>query len=642
MFSFLDSNLEVLRTRNPALADRIAGLNPQLPPYLELVPAKNQFASLRYCPPDGGDPRALCSLYDPLREAQRWAENDPVSSAIHLLFLGVGLGYHVRAYLERFGSHARSITLVEYDPHLFRLALTAMDLRRLLASDTCYCFVAEKPEDFPDLLRPLRTGFMVHNFKILHHRPSQQLNPGYYMEVARQIVEAVTYDGVNTKTVLDHRHRNQTNVLKNLWAFWRGRMPSEYRDAAKGLPGFVVAAGPSLDRNVEELKRVGNRGLIIAVDTSQNTLARHGIEPHLVCTADPTELNFSHFEKVSDLKNAILAFHPECYFGIARKYPAHRFFFPLVDEQGNFLKYLRDALGDVLGEVGSVKRGMNVGQIAFNVAVHLGCDPIVLAGMDFAFPLRGGTTHARDAAVSRTTSAVREDGFTVVGGKEGRASAEAGNLVFVPGYYGDPVPTTVSFKQYIKDLEQNIRDCGREVIDATEGGSRKEGAINRPLRDVVDALDPASDITRFWEHFHAPLPPRDPASLVGELRKGQEVLLNSRRICGKALAHIAKWPELYRGVPPGAQLVQSEWDRLEDLWQEMLRDPLFNVFLDTSVTYLYYRRQQADRPADPSPKAFLECMYAKYQYILTEMYSGLTCFIDLLDEVAREMSSDSC
>ncbi|MFH1744412.1 MAG: 6-hydroxymethylpterin diphosphokinase MptE-like protein, partial [bacterium] len=451
MPSFLESNLDALRRRNPDLADKIRALDSRLPPYLELVPTKTPLAAVRYHSLGGEAPRALCSLYDPMREAQRWAENDPVSSPINLIFLGIGLGYHLMAYLDRFGRFAKSVALVEFDPYLFRLALTALDLRRVMDSESCHCFVAERPEDFPDLLAPLRTKFMVHNFKVLHHRPAQQLQSDYYIKVARQIVEVATFDGVNTKTVLGQRQRNQHNILRNLGAFWRGRMPAEYRDAARGLPAFIIAAGPSLDRNIDELHRIGSRGLLIAVDTSQNTLARHNIQPHFVAVADPTELNFSHFDKVSDLRDIILAFHPESYFGITRKFRDHPYLFPLVDEQGAFMRHLQEALKDSLGEVGHVTRGMNVGQIAFNIAVHLGCDPIILVGMDFAFSPKGGTTHAEDAAVSRTTSVVGEDGYMMVGAKEGKAGAESGNLVFVPGYYGGQVPTTVSFQQYIKD-----------------------------------------------------------------------------------------------------------------------------------------------------------------------------------------------
>ncbi len=642
MASFLQLNLAVLRERNPVLADRIAALDSELPPDLECISTPSRMVAARFIPRGGGSSRALCSTYDPLREAERWAETDPVSSPINLIFLGVGLGYHVLKYLERFGRYARSVTLIEFYPHLFRLALSVGDFRAVLRAESCLCLVGERLDDLSELLAPLRTQFMVHNIKILHHRPSQHVNEPYYLDAARRIVELATFDEVNTRTVLGQRQRNQENVLRNLQAIWRGVMPAQLRDAASGLPALVVAAGPSLDRNVAELHRLGSRGIIICVDTSQNTLAKHGIAPHIVTTADPTELNYTHFEQIDDLGDAVLAFHPECYFGITRKYRSHPYMFPLIDEHGKLLSHLREVLSDELGGVGHVPRGMNVGQIAFNVACHLGCDPIILVGMDFAFAPDGGLTHTEHAALSRTTSPVGEDRMMTVGAKPGRAGVERGNVVFVEGsysgYYGGQVPTSPSFQQYIKDLERTIERSDRRVIDATEGGARKRGAEVMSLREAIDTLDKSVSVDDFLRRLRQPPPSRDPRSLVAELRRGQSVLVESKRICERAIEHISRWPGIFSGPVATAGTVQHEWDELESMWQRMLADPLFNIFLDTAVTYLYYRRMRADQPADNSPGSFLECMYRKYQFILTEMNLTLEHFIAVVDEVCEEFS----
>jgi hypothetical protein len=284
---------------------------------------------------------------------------------------------------------------------------------------------------------------------------------------------------------------------------------------------------------------------------------------------------------------------------------------------------------------------MNVGQIAFNIACHLGCDPIILAGMDFAFAPGGGLTHARDAALARSTSPVGEDRGMTVGPKAGKADAEHGTVVFVPGYYGGQVPTSVSFQQYIKDLEETIRESGRRVIDATEGGARKTGTEIMTLKEAINGLDRAVDVRPFLDRFRTPVPARDRGPLVAELRKGQTVLVKSKGIVETALARISTWPGICAGTPPSEQQVQHEWDELEAMWQAMLADPLFNIFLDTAVTYLYYRRMRADEPTDDSPRAYLECMYHKYRFILTEMNLMLAHFISVLDEVCAELSCGS-
>ena len=48
-----------------------------------------------------------------------------------------------------------------------------------------------------------------------------------------------------------------------------------------------MCAGPSLDKNIQELKKIQGRALIIVVDAALRAVMRAGIHPDLVCTVDP-------------------------------------------------------------------------------------------------------------------------------------------------------------------------------------------------------------------------------------------------------------------------------------------------------------------------------------------------------------------
>ena len=50
----------------------------------------------------------------------------------------------------------------------------------------------------------------------------------------------------------------------------------------KAYPAFIVSAGPSLDKNIEELKNIKGRGIIMAVDTAIKPLLKHGIVPDII------------------------------------------------------------------------------------------------------------------------------------------------------------------------------------------------------------------------------------------------------------------------------------------------------------------------------------------------------------------------
>ena len=74
------------------------------------------------------------------------------------------------------------------------------------------------------------------------------------------------------------------NELMNLDRYVTRAGVADLAGAAQGRPAIVVAAGPSLRRNLHLLKRPGirDRFVIVAVQTVLKTLLAEGIRPHFV------------------------------------------------------------------------------------------------------------------------------------------------------------------------------------------------------------------------------------------------------------------------------------------------------------------------------------------------------------------------
>ena len=58
------------------------------------------------------------------------------------------------------------------------------------------------------------------------------------------------------------------------------------RKMMKDIPAILVAAGPSLDKNVEELKNAKGKAFLMVVDTALNTVLEHGIIPDMTISVD--------------------------------------------------------------------------------------------------------------------------------------------------------------------------------------------------------------------------------------------------------------------------------------------------------------------------------------------------------------------
>ena len=70
----------------------------------------------------------------------------------------------------------------------------------------------------------------------------------------------------------------------------------------KAYPAFIVSAGPSLDKNIEELKNIKGRGIIMAVDTAIKPLLKHGIVPDIIASVDPHKpLSLFEYEGVEKI-----------------------------------------------------------------------------------------------------------------------------------------------------------------------------------------------------------------------------------------------------------------------------------------------------------------------------------------------------
>jgi hypothetical protein len=259
-----------------------------------------------------------------------------------------------------------------------------------------------------------------------------------------------------------------------------------------GRPAILCAAGPSLDRNVDELRRVAGRAAIVAVNTSLAALERAGVRADLLVVLEAVDVSsqLSSLELNRACPRALdVTAHPALF----QSAPAEVIPFA---SQIPFFSSLTAAVG--LGP------GLPIGGSASNAALALlrlaGADPIVLCGQDLAYTgdrvYASGTcfgamrAHQADGVIEltgleakRRLAAPRPEVDTTVERKGAvRAEAYGG---------GGEVWTSLDFNYFRHHFERFAEEnAGRTLINATEGGARIRGFREQPLAEVVDALAP--------------------------------------------------------------------------------------------------------------------------------------------------------
>lgn len=223
------------------------------------------------------------------------------------------------------------------------------------------------------------------------------------------------------------------------------------------VPVIIVAAGPSLDKNIEELKRAEKKSFIIATDTAVKFLIAHDVHYDVIVTIDPRKsLNhlsdercFSHpIFTIMDAKNEILEMNQ------GRK---------IWINGAGFMEALYIRYG--LTFTGYISGG-SVATAAFNVARAMNAKRIVLIGQDLAFS--GESTHA--------------------GGVANHSDDDRNGIVYVEDIYGNQIKSRGDWIIYINWFSATIEELGDsvDVIDATEGGAKLKGSRIMKLSDVID------------------------------------------------------------------------------------------------------------------------------------------------------------
>ncbi len=370
--SLLAENLRALEARDPGLAGRLRGTQPRRD--IVFLPSRSGLPvpALRA----GGRTAALHSLVDPLREGERLSGLHPGEG--YCVALGLGGGYHLAALLAR--PEISRLLVVERDPALLRSVLARVDLRTLLGDARTRLLVAA---DFPRLKQAIVDSYLPAiegRLRTVTLRSIFEADPGYYggaVEAIRSLVARLAED----YTVQSRFGRLwYANILRNL---------ARAQDRPPPLPrvrrALVTGAGPSLDGQMEALRRLRPGGTLIATDTSLPALLARGLVPDLVLSIDCQPAGFHHF--LQGLPPGVLLVldlaSPPRLARLSRR--------PLFLAGGHpFCRWLEGAWMPFPRLDTS---GGNVSHAAVSLADRLGAEEIHLFGMDFSCP--NGRSYAR-------------------------------------------------------------------------------------------------------------------------------------------------------------------------------------------------------------------------------------------------------
>lgn len=414
---------------------------------------------------DEKNPRQFQSRMDKELPVTVWCDqfSDITNQAVIFVF---GMGDY--RYIEQLANTHTKDMIVVYEPDE-KILLHQMyhrDLSELLKKDNVVWVVGKNRRGdlcaIVDERLDYQNGFECRMAAIPNYIKNYAEDYNFFY---KQIGMSKVYDMASVNTLIITEERRGKCFLHNfadtICQSGIGELIDAFKDIdVSGVPAIIIAAGPSLDFNIDELKGYEEQVFMICVDTAIPTAVAHNIEPDLLVSVDPNKPEsyfMNEYGKTLPLIGHIYT-NPEIIdLNCGRKFYS--------TDQGEYEKAI---YGKYKKDLGAIVTGGTVANTAFSVARNLGFSTIILIGQDLAYPNK--RMHAIDAD--------REFDF-----EEG---IKNGKYFYVDGVNGDKVLTEGNMCIYRYWYEEQIEKYPEiSIIDATEGGALIKGAINMTLKEAL-------------------------------------------------------------------------------------------------------------------------------------------------------------
>lgn len=410
----------------------------------------------------GGIQYQLDSMYNTEEMLDIWfSQLEGRNFQSKFILFGFGNGMYVRKILQ---SVEKTAMIIVYEPCLsiLQTAIREFDLTDILRDERLHLAVKGVGKtDFKGMLGAQ-----------LEYADIQGMIQRSYLNYPKLfLLDGTFFDNSVTLNV------NSLYANKNVWE-WMGReyyenIMSNFLFLVKSksltslaevlptdIPAIIVAAGPSLDKNIHELKRAKNHSLIIAVDTAVRVLLKEGIMPDLFVTIDGKK-HVRHFdnEKCRDIP-------------LICNMVANRNGLNLHTGDKMFLNSFNPHIENFLAQFGIVLpfivSGGSVATDAFAIAERLQMKSVILVGLDLAYT--DNHSHAAGTIRGEMNLDMSDEWNQLTGGVDGQM-----------------VKSSSEFMIYLDWFEQEL-ECNKKlkVIDATEGGAKIKGTIIKSLSEAID------------------------------------------------------------------------------------------------------------------------------------------------------------
>lgn len=405
------------------------------------------------------------SKYTPLETVEFQVNHMHGHQENTIIVFGSGLFYEIKSIAKEWTLPSKVI-VVEPDEQTFLECVKHLDFE-IETKNIEYKFYVNNGElNYKQFLHTVIEGNEGLRTKIYSSIAYRELYYSFYIEFMKSTSDKLRETEINIATSHVFAEKKIRNVAENIVYFNKGFNGSKLEGKFTGGTAVVVSAGPSLNKNVEQLKALQGKVLIIAAYTAIPTLEKFGIVPDFVVTVDPQQpLLQKHIKDKMDYNLIVdLSSNP----AVIGNNLGNNYFIVTLSDEIFYKMFVTDNQS-----MTAYSGGGSVATVAFMLAAEAGVENVILIGQDLAFT--DGKTHSYD---------------NVYGGVELYR-----NRMRTKGYYGGYVETNTSwnsFRVWFEDMVAVLRKDGitARFINSTEGGAYIENFEHMPFSEALALAKP--------------------------------------------------------------------------------------------------------------------------------------------------------
>ncbi|WP_233903788.1 MULTISPECIES: motility associated factor glycosyltransferase family protein [Paenibacillus] len=382
-----------------------------------------------------------------------------------LFVYGFERGLSIVDLLELYPNHW--LFVYEPDERLFRKAVTEYDLSLLLGHSNLYWLSVGDSQ--LDMMFHMLSSYMMEDLVFIALRKYLTDDMSTLREVKEKFQEYRQSFLVDKHTENRFREEWTRNFLYHLSDVLYTPSIERLFHAFEGATVIVVSSGPSLQEDIEWLKKLRPHALIISAGSSIQALIKHGIHPHLAVIMDGHSVNKKIFAS-SETREQPLLFTSSSYYEISDQNCAGKIHSIMKSDAVSqyFFGLSKEEL--------FISPTETVAGTAIQAAAYLGAKRIILAGQDLSFPDNKFYADGIEHFAAETTDKIVQEAPKKV--------------LNVKGTYNT---TDESFSLMKDGVENLIKALPRiEFINSTRNGAVIEGAPYEPMEEMYKLLAPES------------------------------------------------------------------------------------------------------------------------------------------------------